>query len=95
MDRTRGSRGVSDDMITADDLNADLCTVGGVTHDWRAHSWRQYPYASTRTSWRCVWCHVVACGDYSETDPCWKPYHHRTGHLSRSGVAWSLGANRP
>jgi hypothetical protein len=81
------------DLITADDVNADLCTVGGPGHDWRAHTY--FRANCPRTSWRCVWCHVVACGDYGEHDPCWKPYHHRGDHLSRSGVAWPLGGDQP
>lgn len=82
-------------MITADDIDAGLCTLSGVAHDWRAHSWLPYPSGTVRTSWRCVWCRVVACGDYGEHDPCMRPYHHRSGHLSRAGVAWPLGGDRP
>lgn len=83
-------------MITADDPNADLCTLEGVDHDWRVHEYRPYPSAPARRSYRCVWCHVVACGDYGEKDPCMRPYHHEPlPHLSRSGTSWPIGGNRP
>ena len=82
------------DMITNDDLNTELCTVSGVAHDWRTHNYTR-PNSKTGLSWRCVWCHVVACGDCGEYDPCWLPYHHTTAHLSRNGVSWPLGGNRP
>lgn len=79
------------DMITCDDINVDLCTVGGVAHDWRAHTYNVYIGGPSRTSWRCVWCHAAACGDYTEADPCWKPYHHATAHVSRVGVVTPMG----
>lgn len=86
---------MSDDVaevVTADDLNTDLCTVNGVPHDWRPYDYLQFN--RPHTSWRCVWCHAVACGDYSEADPCWLPYHHAVPHRSRLGVVWPIGGDR-
>lgn len=80
------------EVTTADDLNTELCTTGGVTHDWRPYEYRQFN--RPHTSWRCIWCHAVACGDYVETDPCMEPYHHRGDHLSRAGIRWPLGSDR-
>jgi hypothetical protein len=81
------------DVTTADNLDVDLCTVSGVEHDWRPHEYTRYNHP--QVSWRCVWCHAVSCGDYSETDPCMEPYHHVGEHKSRSGVSWPLGGDRP
>lgn len=86
---------MSDDLaevVTADDLNTDLCAVNGVAHDWRPHTYLQFN--RPHTSWRCVWCHAVACGDYTEPDPCWLPYHHAEPHRSRLGVIWPIGGDR-
>ncbi len=81
------------DVATADDPNVELCTVNGTNHDWRPHEylWCNVPH----TSWRCVWCHGVACGDYGDADPCWEPYHHSTPHRTRSGVTWPIGEVQP
>lgn len=82
-------------MITADDVNADLCTLGGTGHDYRVYEYKPFPDADLQRSWRCVWCHVVACGDVSEADPCWLPYHHEPQpHRSRDAVIWPIGGNR-
>lgn len=81
------------EVITNDDPNAALCTVGGVEHDYRPHA---YPWMGTvHTSLRCVWCHVVACGDFGEVDGCIEPYHHAVPHRTASGVTWPLGGDRP
>jgi len=83
------------DLITMDDANAELCTVGGVEHDYRPHHTPPtYPGGKAHTYLRCVWCHVVSCGDYDEPDPCIEPYHHRVPHRTRSGVTWPIGGNR-
>lgn len=83
------------EMITADDPDADLCTLDGGDHDWRIHDYRPYPGAPMRQSYRCVWCHVVACGDVGESDPCMRPYHHEPlPHLTHSGHSWPIGGNR-
>ena len=81
------------EVATADSPDVEMCTIGGVDHDWRPHEYLQFN--RPHTSWRCVWCHAVACGDYTETDPCMQPYHHHTNHLSRSGIQWPLGGDRP
>ncbi len=80
------------DRTTADDVDTELCTVAGVAHDYRPHEYRLYN--RPHTSWRCVWCHVLTCGDYDEADPCMQPYHHRTPHRSRLGIIWPIGGNR-
>lgn len=81
-------------LRTCPDPVIDACTGGvpGVRHDWRHHSYTEG--RKTRSCYRCVWCHAIACGDWSEPDPCWEPYHHRGPHLSRGGVTWPLGGNR-
>ena len=84
---------MSGELVTADDLSTELCTVEGGEHDYRPHTYQWY--GSERTSRRCVWCHVVACGDYGETDGCIEPYHHHGPHRTASGVTWPLGGNRP
>lgn len=81
------------DVITSDDLDAELCTVGGTSHDYRPHTYQAY--GRPHISLRCVWCHVVACGDQGEDDPCIEPYHHAVFHRSRSGATWPLGGDRP
>lgn len=81
------------EVATADHVETFLCTLDGVDHDWRPHRYLQFN--RPHTSWRCVWCHAVACGDYDEPDPCWLPYHHDSGHRSRNGVTWALGTSRP
>lgn len=81
------------EVATADSPDVEMCTIGGVDHDWRPHEYLQFN--RPHISWRCVWCHAVACGDYTETDPCMRPYHHHTNHLSRSGIQWPLGGDRP
>lgn len=81
------------DRATADDLDTFLCDLPeGVEHDWRPYTYDQY--GRTRTSWRCVWCHALACGDYGEPDPCWRPHHHLGPHRARSGHTWPIGGNR-
>lgn len=77
---------------TSDDLNVELCTLSGVPHDYRPRTYQRY--GAPHTSWVCVWCDAVACGDYDEPDPCWLPYHHHAPHRSRAGVIWPLGGNR-
>lgn len=84
------------EVVTNDDPNTALCTMAGeatAEHDYRPHHYSRCN--QPHTSWRCVWCHVVACGDYSEADPCWLPYHHLGPHRSRLGVVWPLGGSRP
>lgn len=83
------------DLVTNDDPSVALCTLAGdatAEHDYRPHTYERW--GKPHTSWRCVWCHTVACGNYSEPDPCWLPYHHGTAHRSRSGVVWPLGGRR-
>jgi hypothetical protein len=78
--------------VTNDSIDTALCTLEGVDHDFRP---RTYRWMNTdRTSWVCVWCNGVACGDYSEADPCWRIYHHDDPHRSRAGEVWPLGGNR-
>ena len=84
---------MNDNVTTADDLDTFACTLGGVAHDFRPHHYRQFN--RPHISWRCVWCHAVACGDYAEPDPCWEPYHHDGLHKTRSGVSWPIGGDRP
>jgi hypothetical protein len=81
------------ELETANSWDVQVCTISGSTHDWRPYRYQRW--GADRTSWRCVWCHAVACGNYGELDPCWLPYHHRGDHRSRSGVAWPLGGDRP
>jgi hypothetical protein len=82
------------ELITDDSPASAACTnVPGAQHDYRPYEYSQY--GKPRTSWRCVWCHVVACGDYSEADPCWEPYHHAGDHRTRSGLTWPIGGVRP
>ena len=81
------------EVTTASNPDVGLCTVVGVDHDWRSHTyWRWH---RLHTSWRCVWCHAVACGDYDEPDPCMEPYHHAGDHVSQAGVRWPIGGDRP
>jgi hypothetical protein len=80
-------------LITADDVEAELCVVGGVDHDYRPLTYESV--GLTRTSLVCVWCRVVACGDTGEQDPCIEPYHHKAPHRSRSGATWPVGESRP
>lgn len=75
-----------------DSVETWLCTLEGGEHDYRPHTYEWY--RGPRTSWRCVWCHGLACGDYGEVDPCWRVYHHVNGHRSRAGVEWPLGGSR-
>lgn len=82
------------ELITADDPRAAECVEGGVDHDFRTYAY-ETARGRRRESLRCVWCHVVACGDVTEPDPCMQPYHHRGDHVSRFGVRWPLGGNRP
>lgn len=78
---------------TSDDVGVDLCVAqAGLDHDFRPRTYQQYGKA--HTSWVCVWCNGVACGDYSEPDPCWRVYHHRSAHRSRAGIVWPLGGSR-
>ena len=81
------------DLTTADDLNVGLCTIGGAEHDWRPYTYTRGGMG-TRTSWRCVWCHAVRCGDYDEPDGCVEPYHHHGRHRAPSGETWPLGGDR-
>lgn len=83
------------DRLTADHAETHLCTLEGVDHDFRAHVYWTGGGRWRRTSWRCVWCHGLACGDYGTHDPCWLVYHHETPHRSRAGVTWPLGGTRP
>lgn len=81
------------EVATDDHEETRRCTDGGVAHDFRAYEYVQFnrPW----TSWRCVWCHGVTCGNYGHRDPCWRIYHHEDGHRSRSGVEWPIGGTRP
>jgi hypothetical protein len=79
--------------VTNDDPAPALCTTGGVEHDFRPRTWRT-AWNTERISWVCVWCNGIACGNYSDPDPCWQVYHHREPHRSRAGVVWPLGGTR-
>ena len=84
------------EMITADDPREARCTDHGLAeHDWRIVEYNEYPGGPDKESFRCVWCHVVACGNPGDHDPCWRAYHHRDDHKSRRGVTWPIGGNRP
>lgn len=80
-------------LRTADHAETRTCVQDGVDHGFRprAYEW----YGRQRTSWACVWCGAVTCGDYGEADPCWRVYHHREPHRSRAGVEWPIGGTRP
>ena len=80
------------DLITADDLDAGLCTIDGSNHDWRPYRYQRF--GQPHTSMRCVWCHVIMCGDYGEVDGCVEPYHHRGDHRTSTGETWPLGGDR-
>lgn len=81
------------EVATTDDPNVENCTIDGVDHDYRPHKGTQN--GVEWTWWRCVWCHGVSCGNYTDPDPCWEPYHHHGEHRSRSGVVWPKGGDRP
>lgn len=81
------------DLKTQDDPSTELCVaVPGMTHDFRPRTYQHL--GEPHTSWVCVWCNGVACGDYDDPDPCWNVYHHPTPHRSRTGVSWPLGGRR-
>jgi len=84
---------VSDELKTTDSVDTWLCTVEGAGHDFRPYTYQQY--GRQWTSWRCVWCHGVACGNYGAHDPCMRIYHHTEPHQSRSGLEWPIGGTRP
>jgi hypothetical protein len=92
-DRLRAALDRAATRRTNDDPEVRRCTDGGVGHDWRPFDYVQYP-SHVRTSWRCVWCFALACGDYGQPDPCWEPHFHEGPHRSRSGVTWPIGGNR-
>jgi hypothetical protein len=81
------------ELATHDHEQTRRCTDGGVSHDFRPYSYEFY--GRPRTSWRCVWCHGVTCGNYGTHDPCWEIYHHRGPHRSRAGIEWPIGGTRP
>lgn len=80
------------EVQTFDAPEVQACTAGGVDHDWRPHTYTSLN--RPHTSWRCVWCHAVACGNYGDPDPCMEPYHHRGPHRSRTGIVWPIGGSR-
>ena len=84
--------------ITTDQLRRkpgrDCRQTPGMEHDYRPREWDSC-WNRRVTSWTCVWCDVVACGNYGTHDPCWEPYHHRGDHVSRAGLRWPLGGTRP
>jgi hypothetical protein len=81
------------EVTTADNPDVAACTLGGVDHDWRPHTGTQHN--RPHTWWRCVWCHVVSCGNFTQPDPCMQPYHHRGNHRTRTGITWPIGGTRP
>jgi len=84
---------VTREVATNDHEQTRRCTTGGVDHDFRPHIGEQI--GRPHTWWRCVWCHGVTCGNYGETDPCWRIYHHHDDHCTRSGITWPVGGTRP
>lgn len=80
------------EVQTYDSLDVQACASGGLNHDWRPHTYQRF--GRPHISWRCVWCHAVACGNYGEPDPCWLTYHHQGPHRSRAGTSWPLGEDR-
>jgi hypothetical protein len=84
--------------ITIDQLERgereDCRATPGAEHDWRPREWNSC-WNKSVTSLVCVWCDVIACGNYNQADPCMEPYHHRGDHLSRFGVRWPIGGTRP
>lgn len=84
------------ELITGDDLDAELCAVEGVDHDYRPHHIAHPANPRLdRTYMRCVWCHAVSCGDYAETDGCIEHYHHEPKpHRAKSGAVWPIGGDR-
>lgn len=86
------------ELTTADDPSVALCAPegpDGPDHDYRPFVRKEYGLPREHTYWRCVWCHVVSCGDVGETDPCIEPYHHRVPHRTTLGVTWPVGGDRP
>ena len=82
----------SNEVLTADDPRVKACTADGLGHDWRPYAYLHLN--REHTSWRCVWCHAVACGSYGAPDPCMLPYHHSSPHRSQQGVVWPIGGDR-
>ena len=62
-------------------------------HAYALHIYEQHgvPWVS----YRCTECHVLACGDITDADPCMEPYHHDVDHHSLRGVTWPIGGTRP
>jgi len=83
----------SGEPIRTDSVETFLCTVEGAAHDFRPRPYERL--GRSHTSWVCVWCGGVACGDYDEPDPCWRVYHHGDSHRTRAGVEWAIGGMRP
>lgn len=81
------------ELKTSDDLDVELCTVGGVGHDWRPKKYLQFN--RPHTSFVCIWCSAVCCGDVGDSDPCIEAYHHRVDHRTAMGITWPIGGNRP
>ena len=82
-------------LRTGDHIETHLCIIDGGDHDFRPYEYTSGGGRWQHTSYRCVWCHGVACGNYGDADPCWLVYHHFSPHRSRSGVVWPLGGDRP
>lgn len=81
-------------LITAEDRESADCIADGGQHDFRRWDGWDTLTDNPRTYWRCVWCHVAACGKFGEFDPCWIPVLHKESHLSRKGFSWPLGVPR-
>lgn len=85
--------------ITTDQLRRDpqrdCRSTPGAEHDWRPRTRDEAGGRWQCTSWVCVWCDVIACGNYGTHDPCMEPYHHDGDHISRTGLRWPLGGARP
>lgn len=83
------------DRTTARDLNVEMCTIGGVQHDFRRYDHKAFRETKMEeTFWRCVWCHALTCGSFGQSDPCWLPMHHVVPHRSRRGDIWLIGSVR-
>jgi hypothetical protein len=81
------------EVCTADAPHVEACApqgAAGADHDYRVYVTNP-PHGRSHTYLRCVWCHVVSCGNATETDPCIEPYHHRVPHRTGLGRVTPIG----